>query len=119
MAYLVEDLNRFFVADLSLFRDVQDMLAAGRSAFAGDGHRVFAAGAGGVGQVVSGGKRPFAERVHDEGKVFRMIIAVVGGNVEGHLPKRLRHVNAVAGQCEGDLHQLNVIGGGDAKVGLD
>src|SRR5687768_17282797 len=67
--------------------------------FAIDRHSVLPAGTLSEAEVVCRRQPPISLVVHDEGEVLRMIIAVVGDDVEDHPSKHLHHVSVVA--CEG------------------
>src|SRR4051812_26613839 len=110
---LIEDGARVLGGDVGAVGEVEEMGAGGGEAFAGDGGGVFAARAGGVEEIVGGGEGPFAGVGHDEREVLGVVVAVVGGDVEGGLAEGAENVLVVARQGGGGAEEVGVVGGGD------
>jgi len=111
---------RFAHGHVGLPGQAKHVRSAWIAAFAGQRHRMLAAGTGRVHEIIGGRQGPFAGRVvQNEGEVLHVVVAVVGQNVEHHATEGPEHVPMIAGQDRCGLQEVAVVGRWDTEVSLD
>ena len=98
--------------------EAEEVVRAGVGALARDGERLPAAGAVGEGEVVERRERPAAARVHQEGDVLEMVVAVVQKHVEAGAQEELALRGGVAQERGGEAEEDGVFVARDAEVGV-
>ena len=95
------------------------MFEAWSSALAGDRHGVFAAWASGEGEIIGGRKGPTAIGSHEEAVVLRVVVAVMGEDVEKHADEDLVDRSLVSSECPGEFEEIVIGEARQAVVGVE
>ena len=115
---LVEDTQGGCARDGRRVRQLQEVIANEAPAFALYGHAVMAGQACVVGEVVGGGIDPLAVRLHLEGEVPGVIVAIAADYIEHHAPEQLDLLGVGTRQPVAELEEFEVIEVRHSEVGM-